>query len=121
MLAHKDVLVVEDDEGIRETLKVMLEFEGYAVTVTSNGKEALETLQHIPKPGLILLDLMMPIMNGWEFFDSVQKSSDLKSIPVVVLTAFADKGQQSLKSAQGILKKPIEIDDLLKTVQSFCG
>ena len=120
MTKRKGILVVEDDEGIRETLKVMLEFEGYPVTVTSNGKEALDALKKIPEPGLILLDLMMPIMNGWECSEAIQQTPEWTGIPIVVLTAFADKGQ-ILQNARSVLKKPVEIDDLLRTVQNYCG
>lgn len=120
MPARKGILVVEDDEGIRETLKVMLEFEGYPVTVSSNGKEALEALGKIPEPGLILLDLMMPVMNGWECSEFIQRTPQWAAIPIVVLTAFADKGQ-ALQNARSVLKKPVEIDELLRTVQSYCG
>jgi CheY-like chemotaxis protein len=120
MSAQKSILIIEDDEGIRETLKVMLEFEGYTVSASANGKDAIDTLGKIPKPGLILLDLMMPIMNGWEFSEHVSHTPEWSTIPVVVLTAFADK-EQPLKHARTTLKKPIEIEDLLKVVRQYCG
>jgi CheY-like chemotaxis protein len=119
MVARKGILIVEDDEGIRETLKIMLEFEGYPVTVTSNGKEALATLAGMIEPNLIILDLMMPVMNGWEFHEEIQKKENWARIPVVVLSAFTDKSN-NLKNVS-VLKKPIEIDDLLRTVKKFCG
>jgi CheY-like chemotaxis protein len=121
MSVRRGILIVEDDEGIRETLKVMLEFEGYAVVAASNGREALGALEKMREaPGLILLDLMMPVMNGWEFSDIVRHNPKWAPIPIVVLTAFADKGQ-ILQMAKSILKKPVEIEDLLSAVQSYCG
>ncbi len=60
----KDILVVEDDAGIREALRMILELEGYNIREASNGKEGLEVLKSMPRPCLILLDLMMPIMDG---------------------------------------------------------
>ena len=69
---------------------------------------------------MILLDLMMPVMNGWEFSDIIRHNPTWAAIPIVVLTAFADKGQ-ILQTAKTILKKPVEIEDLLSAVQSYCG
>jgi two-component system response regulator CpxR len=119
MSARRGILIIEDDEGIRETLKVMLDFEGYPVFTAANGKEALDVLHKIPSPGLILLDLMMPVMNGWEFVEAFKQEASWRGIPIVILTAFADKGQ--MLDQLRILKKPVEIDTLLGTVQEFCG
>jgi CheY-like chemotaxis protein len=90
----KRVLVVEDEDVIRETFGLALELEGYKVFTAANGKEALDLLSKIPAPCLILLDLMMPVMNGWEFIEAVQKDASLSTIPVVVVTAYGDQAKK---------------------------
>lgn len=115
----KDILVVEDDEGIRETLKLALELEGYTVTTAANGQEGLDVLPTMPTPCLILLDLMMPVMNGWAFAEALRADMMLAPIPVVVVTAFAEKAAR-VTQARGILKKPIDFDSLLRVVKQFC-
>src|SRR5215212_2491309 len=82
-----DVMVVEDDFTIRETLRELLEDEGYRVTQASNGAEALACLRTNGTPRLILLDLMMPVMDGVEFRRALQKDPRLSDIPMVVLSA----------------------------------
>lgn len=115
----KDILVVEDDEGIRDTLKLALELEGYTVTTAANGQEGLDVLPTMPTPCLILLDLMMPVMNGWAFAEALRADMVLAPIPVVVVTAFAEKAAR-VAQARAILKKPIDFDSLLRLVKQFC-
>src|SRR5688572_22529593 len=118
----KDILVVEDDECIRETLAELLTEEGYRVVEASNGKEALTKLQRTERPCLILLDLMMPVMNGWAFRAAQRADPALASIPVVVLTGVADGQREAsaLDAAQCLLK-PFEFDPLLEVVKTHCG
>jgi two-component system chemotaxis response regulator CheY len=115
----KSILVVEDDGGIRETLKYALELEGYKVFTAANGRIAVDLLPKISKPCLILLDLMMPEMNGWEFVDAIEKDKELAAIPVVVVTAFADRSR-TIKS-NGVIKKPVDLDVLYSVVKQWCG
>lgn len=112
------ILVVEDDNGIQEILKVALEMEGYKVYTADNGKEGLEMLPKLPTPCLILLDLMMPVMNGWEFVEAISKDMTLVAIPVVLVTAFTDRAKMPL--SKGIIKKPIDMDFLFKIVNEWC-
>ena len=112
------ILVVEDDDDIRNVIVDLLESEGYYAESAENGKKALEILEHIPKPCLVLLDMMMPIMNGREFLDKVMKNSRLAPIPVVIVSAIADKTNTS--GAVGFLKKPIDIDVVMKLVEKYC-
>ena len=114
----ESILVVEDDEGIRDALKSVLELEGYHVFVAENGQVALDLLPEIPKPCLILLDLMMPIMNGWDFAAKLEKDVIMATIPVVVVSAFNDKAKDI--KAVGIIKKPVDLDALLQVVQKWC-
>lgn len=109
------ILVVEDEQDIREVLKEILEFEDHRVFTSSNGKEALETLKKIPKPDIILLDLMMPIMNGWEFLEVKHQTAALSKIPVIVLSAATGKAAPPHISAY--MKKPIQLDSLLSLIK----
>lgn len=113
-----NTLVIEDDEAIRDSLKLVLELEGYSVFTAANGKEGLELLKTMPRPCIIFLDLMMPIMNGWEFIDAIEKDDILAEIPVIIVSAFVDKGKTT--HAKGIVKKPVDINDLLKFVNKYC-
>jgi CheY-like chemotaxis protein len=114
------ILLVEDDTDIRTTLKEVLELEGYDVVPAGNGKEAFDALQTMDvHPCLILLDLMMPIMNGWEFLEAQQATAMLASIPVVVVSAAGDKARSA--KAHGFIKKPIEVDGLLKMIKQYCA
>ena len=115
------VLVVDDDNGIRIALTQALEDEGYLVMAAEHGARALELLRTAsPRPCLILLDMMMPVLDGRGFLQ--QKASDpaLRDMPVIVITAdrSALKDVASL-SAAAVLAKPISLDQLLLTVQRF--
>lgn len=118
-ITSKNTLVIEDDPAIRETLKLVLEMEGYQVFTASNGKEGIELLRDIPKPCIILLDLMMPVMNGWEFVEAIEKDVILATIPVVVVSAFTDR-TKTIK-ATDVIKKPVDLSALLKILQDYCG
>ncbi len=113
-------MLVEDDHAIGETLRELLEEEGFEVVWASNGLEALGHLK-ARTPGLILLDLMMPVMDGWQFCAAQQRDPDLARIPVVVISA--DHGLASKIASlavQGYLSKPFELDALLATVHRYC-
>jgi two-component system, chemotaxis family, chemotaxis protein CheY len=108
------VLVVDDDESIRETLQMALELDGYATAFAGNGEEALLWLRKNPAPRLILLDLMMPGMDGWQMFEHLCNDEQLARIPVVVITAFGrDLGTVGKLP---ILKKPFDLQELLRVV-----
>jgi CheY-like chemotaxis protein len=115
----KSILVVEDDDDIRNAIVDLLETEGYTTQSAVNGKDALEKLGHIGKPCLVLLDMMMPIMNGREFLDNVMKDSKLAPIPVLIVSAVADKA--NTEGSVGFLKKPIDIDVVLDVVSQYCA
>ncbi len=119
MAKCKTILIVEDDEGIRDSLKLILEYAGYAVETAENGKIGVERLSTIKTPCLILLDLMMPVMDGWAFAAAMKKDMILAAIPIVVVTAFAENA--SSIGASHIIKKPVDMDILLKFVTEYCG
>jgi CheY-like chemotaxis protein len=120
----KSVLIVEDNDDIRETVEQVLKMEGYQVFAVSNGRDALLALKRIPGPSLILLDMMMPVMNGWEFLDVQKTDHVLASLPVVVVSALnasaaLSSGKQPVP-AVGYIKKPIALNSLIEIVQQYC-
>jgi signal transduction histidine kinase len=108
-------LVVEDDEDIRETLVSLLTMEGFRVTGRSNGHEALVWLRESPKPDLILLDLRMPIMDGWQFRVAQKGDPQLARIPAIALSADSTAKAAAI-DAEAYLKKPVDYDTLLDTI-----
>jgi DNA-binding response OmpR family regulator len=112
------ILVVEDDEALRTLTRMALEDEGYEVITAENGATALRLLQ-ANHPQLILLDLRMPVMDGWEFGRHYREQS-ASSAPIVVLTAGSDRSL-NLKGLQvdAILPKPYDVEDLLSLVGRF--
>jgi CheY-like chemotaxis protein len=117
------VLVVDDDVHIRYALVDALEDEGYRAICASNGAEALQVLREMPQPpSVILLDLMMPVMDGWQFRAQQQRDPRLSKIPVVVVSAIGNgMGEAFQVSASAYLKKPFLLQDLVATVGSFCS
>lgn len=117
--ARKTILFVEDDADIRDTLADVLEEDGYTVKSAGNGQEALDLLHGGLRPSLILLDLMMPIMNGWQFRAAQIKEPDLAAIPVVVVSAGANIEQSAAGlAATGFVKKPVVLEQLLTAVRN---
>jgi CheY-like chemotaxis protein len=113
-------MVVEDDFAIRETLRELLEDQGYHVTPAANGAEALARLRSNGQPKLILLDLMMPVMNGWEFRSAIEDDPRLSRIPVIVISAdHALEQKVDRMHVQGWLAKPFELDQLLRAVEQY--
>lgn len=114
------VLVVDDDDDLRDSFRDALEDEGYRVLTARNGYEALRTLRSEPPPAVILLDLMMPVMNGWQFRTAQQLNPKLADIPVVIVTAglHSDAATRDL-AAHRCLKKPVSVEDLLEAVEPF--
>lgn len=109
------ILVVDDDADLRETVQMLLELEGFAVTAAANGRAALERLRAGERPGLILLDLMMPEMNGWEFLQHARQDPNLGSIPIVIMTAHGAADLPPVP-AEDLLRKPFDAAKLLATV-----
>jgi CheY-like chemotaxis protein len=119
MDAQDYILIVEDDFDIREALTQILEEEGYPVRGAANGKEALEVAASGPTPSLILLDLMMPVMNGWQFRAEQLQNPRLASVPVLVISADPHvQPKAATLGVAGLLKKPVSLDDLLAAVKT---
>jgi CheY-like chemotaxis protein len=104
------VLIVDDEVEFRAILRQVLEDEGCTVTEAADGKAALRVLRSNPLPDLILLDLMMPVMNGWDFHAEMQKDSALASIPVAVLSSV---GRLRPFGPMHELHKPVDLPNLL--------
>jgi CheY-like chemotaxis protein len=116
------ILVVDDDVDIRDAICLVLEHRGYGAVGAANGEEALALLRASGSIDLILLDMMMPVMDGWGFRSSQPNGPAFVEIPVIVLTG---DGRASSKAeaigAAGYLRKPLDLDDLLAVVASHCG
>jgi CheY-like chemotaxis protein len=119
MSEQRPILVVDDDADIRGTIADILGEAGYAVKSAANGREALELIQsRSPAPALILLDLMMPELDGWGFMAALRRIRELPEIPVVLFSAHADVGAAaSSLDVAGFVKKPIRLDELLAAVE----
>ncbi len=118
---HGHVLIVDDDYDIRTSLRDLLEEEGYQASVVENGARAVERLRGGDAPCVILLDLMMPVMDGWTFLDRRRSDPALSSIPVVVLTAADEPLFPEGLPAGHCLRKPIDLPLVLEMVERYCA
>ena len=126
------VLVVDDDSDIREAICGVLEAEGYTTLIAENGERALAVIDEGRRPCVVLLDLMMPVMNGWEFMKAVRGKQDLDDLPVVVCSAFTELATATATNvgdpcvagahhlAKRVLKKPLDVPQLLAAVAEYC-
>ena len=117
------LLIVDDDDAIRESLGEALAEDGFEVVLAANGREALDLLRSNPRPSALLLDLMMPVMNGWEFRREQLNDPLLRDIPVLVISA-SGASPQTLLSQLGdveLIPKPVPYGGLLKALGRVCG
>ncbi len=118
----KTILIVEDDKDIRQSVADALDVLGFQGIQAANGQEALDILSKDEQPSLILLDLMMPVMNGWQFRIHQQADPRISDIPVVVFSADGSVQQKGdAMGAAGFLKKPIDLDALEKIAHRYCA
>jgi two-component system chemotaxis response regulator CheY len=114
----KTVLVVEDTEDLRELFIDVLADAGYTARGAENGRDALDAIAAMPeKPCLVLLDMMMPVMDGAEFLNAIHANPQLAALPVVVVSAATTKPPAGVRK---VMKKPIAMDALLNVVSEFC-
>jgi CheY-like chemotaxis protein len=120
-LTARSILVVDDDMDIRELLTELLRDQGFAVQSAANGQEALSRLADAtPAPSLIFLDLMMPVMNGWELVQALQRQAQYRQIPVVLISADRDvMAHAEALGARMYLQKPIELKALLEIAKQY--
>jgi CheY-like chemotaxis protein len=112
-----NVLIVDDEADIRDTLKELFEDEGYDVATAANGAEALRLLAGPTLPSVIVLDLIMPVLTGNEVFARMQLDPRLASVPVIVSTSDPSRAPSGVL----IMKKPIDLDRLLGAIRQHCG
>ena len=114
-------MVVDDDADIRESIGDILELRGYQVSRAANGREALDRLREGPRPCVILLDLMMPVLNGWEFRRVQRDDADLAGVPVVIISGDGSADQKAASiGVQEYLRKPLELSAILDVVKRHC-
>jgi CheY-like chemotaxis protein len=117
-MTNPTVLVVDDDAEIRQALAELLQDEEYSVLLAANGKEALDLIARGLKPDVILLDVMMPVMDGWHFLSARLRDPDLVEVPIIIISA----GQEAEREARKVgvfevAKKPLHVDDLIHRIE----
>lgn len=116
-MTRHPVLVVEDEEDLREMIRDALGDHGYDVVTAREGQEALDQLTRMPRPCMVLLDLLMPGMNGWDFLERFRALPDTADVPVVIHSSV----QEDLpKAATRILRKPASLEAMLAVVRELC-
>lgn len=119
MKNQKTILVVEDDKSLSSVLEAKLGEDNYGVVVCKNGQEALDYLVD-SKPDLIILDIIMPVMDGHEFFDKVKENAKTSNIPVIFLTNLGnEEDHENCGAEEYIIKSNISVEDLLERIKSF--
>jgi CheY-like chemotaxis protein len=111
------VLIVDDDDDVREILRLVLETEGFEVVTASNGREALQVLERPPRPSLMLLDLRMPDMDGWQTIAALRAKGTLGDVPIVLCTSAPADAPEGFR----VLPKPVDLDELLAVVGTVSG
>jgi two-component system response regulator CpxR len=118
MLPTRHMLVVDDDEDIRLSLADLLEESGFQVSLAANGREALARLRTQAAPSLILLDMMMPVMDGWELMEELQIDERLARIPIVVFSACRKPAPAAMAIVpRAVLSKPLSMSQLLAAIE----
>jgi CheY-like chemotaxis protein len=121
---RRAVMIVDDDDAIREALEDVLSDEGYDVVGVSDGQQALDyllaDLHPEKRPSAILVDLWMPVMDGWKFLDALLEDPRLSRIPLVVLTAARDQRARDLRVAE-VLTKPVQLQQVLGALERLTG
>jgi len=118
--ARRTIMVVEDDDDVREALMPVLEYEAYDVVGAANGREAIDRLRDAEPPSLILLDLMMPVMDGSQFRTEQLRDPLLASIPVIILSADGTVREKARAlRAAAYMQKPVEVDGLLDLIRRY--
>jgi CheY-like chemotaxis protein len=110
------LLVIEDDEAILASLSDLLRDEGATLATAANGRDALATLRTSEPPDLILLDLMMPVMDGWEFRVAQRADQALAGIPLIAMSADASAKARAI-AADAYLRKPVDIQGLVGSIR----
>jgi CheY-like chemotaxis protein len=119
---HGFVLVVDDDPDIRETLEMILQRHGHVVVTAGDGGAALEQIRQRPRlPCVILLDLMMPGMNGFQFQAALAAEPSFAQVPIVVITGAGREAEKAASFTSEVLRKPFELHKMLSIVKHHCA
>ena len=118
-MAHGQILVVEDDEDARTAVVEALEHAQFHVSTATNGRDALEVLHAGPRPNLILLDLHMPVMDGWEFARLAAADPATADIPICMLSG-VERSAGIPPQIVAVLRKPLDLSRLLSIVYQYC-
>jgi two-component system chemotaxis response regulator CheY len=111
------ILIVEDEEDLRELMRESLERRGYTVVTAEEGQDALQKIGHIDHLCLVLLDLLMPGMNGWDFFEKMRERPELARVPVIVHSSASSRAPAGVTR---VLQKPIMFERLISVVSEYC-
>lgn len=111
-------MIVDDDSAVRTALKELFETEGYTVVLAANGRAALNRLMEGFRPNVVLLDLMMPVMDGWQFRKEQKQDADIAGIPLVVITATGKR--PVLIDAAELVMKPLDLTQLFAAIERYC-
>lgn len=114
------VAIIEDDAEFRNMLRELLEEEHYRVVAVGNGAEALETLRGQSLPNVILLDVSMPVMDGFDFLRFRNDDPQLSAVPVVLVTN-AKPHERPTVGVNDVVRKPIDIDEILFAIKRYCA
>lgn len=114
----KTVLVVDDELDIAEAVKAILEEESYKVVTCGNGRDALKCLDET-KPDLAIVDIMMPVMNGYETIKAIRQRADYQSLPILLMSAIVPTVKAKAYEWAGFLRKPFSLNELLKQVHAL--
>jgi CheY-like chemotaxis protein len=116
------ILIADDDPDVRESLRLLLEMQGHSVDEARNGEEALRRLHATEPPCVILLDLMMPVMDGWQFRRVQLEHPQLAAVPVLVISAVPPHLQRTSElAAHRVFAKPFDYEALLAEVHALCA
>lgn len=111
----RNILIIEDDNAIRDAMASVLELEGYSTVLASNGKQGMEMIKAGHVPDIILLDMMMPIMSGWDFLDFIRANEETSQIPIIVVSAYGEIAKSVRPHA--VVPKPVQVNSLLETIE----
>jgi CheY-like chemotaxis protein len=107
------VLVVDDDDDVREILQLALEAEGFEVVTAADGRQALQCLERLPPPRVMVLDLLMPVLNGWQTIEALRAQGRLRDVPIIICTSAPDKAPPGFP----VLAKPVELNQLVQALE----
>jgi CheY-like chemotaxis protein len=123
-MQNKSILIIDDNEEIRETYKEFFELEGFRVLVAENGLKGLEVVHRNERIGLIFVDLLMPIMGGVDFIEKCKNNPFYDYIPIYIMTAYSEQthlNEETAKLFRGVLDKPVQLPTLLEIARSYCN